>query len=207
MEFRPAPSVRGRPQKSIGNFHKNEQRPFLQGLAFRNKILCVVIVKHIFNQCAFFLRCAVEVENHILFNVNVGKRQIERFTKVLDCFGFGRLYSCFNFPKFVLACLFLCPLNTEHADEVTSTDNHDFQPQGQVANGVDHNHGVKSVGYRINDCGDRFAAFNSGKALDCLNDNIDNVKSDEDNQKFSIHSINSFLTFCNNYNIILIICQ
>ena len=188
---------------SIGNFAQKAKDP-LQGLAFGNEVFSVVFLYNVLNNEALTLIFCVEVEDYMRTNVNVAVRDGNAFVNSVQMLF---VKSGFNLPQFVLACLFLAPLDAEHADKVTQTNDNHFQPQGQVANGVDHNDGVKTVGDGIDHGSHAFSAFNGGDRLYSLNDDIDDVQNDEHNEQFVIHSINPFLIFCNYYNITLIICQ
>ena len=72
----------------------------------------------------------------------------------------------FYFPQFILTSLFLSPLDNEHANQITQTDYNNFQPQGQVANCIDQNHRIKTIGYRIYKCRNALSALDSGKAFE-----------------------------------------
>ena len=65
---------------SIGNLHKNERRPFLQGLTLGNKVFSFVIVKQTFNSLAFCLSFTINIKNGVFANVgNVIMRNVCAF--------------------------------------------------------------------------------------------------------------------------------
>ena len=132
-------------------------RVFLQIFAFANEVFCSVAVKDFTHNCTILLGCAIAVNQQILININVIERNTADF-KVDDTiieFRVNALIgdSSFNFPQLILASLFLNQLNYIHANEVAQSNDTCLEVKVKVTEQINSNDSVKTIGNRIDDCG------------------------------------------------------